>query len=203
MAQEKWLWFDVDDVLVDASTQLERSLRRLTGIHHPVHEWPSHSFADIYKIAHDRFDAMREAWACDRVLERSRVLDGSVDALKMGADKGYKIGLITARGWHPEGRQITQEMVDSNSMPVEQIIVMAFHESKSDLLLATKTDIVGFADDTPRHVEGALSCGWNGKLVSQPWNRESDLPRVASVLELVESLPPAHKPAAAPARMRR
>ena len=191
MSEAHWLWFDVDDVLVDTSTELERSLRGLTGLHLPAHQWSSHSFTDAYGLQPHQIEDMRLAWELDEVLERARPFDGVAASLKLAAQKGYHIGLITARGWHPEGQAITDAMVHDLGLPVERVLVLKFEDSKCDLLLSTGTQVAGFLDDTARHVEGALSCGWNAHLVTRPWNVSLPLPRVASTSAFVNALPDA------------
>lgn len=199
MSEESWLWFDVDDVLVDTSAELERSLRKLTGLHLPSHQWASHSFTDTYGLRPHQLEDMRAAWERDEVLERALPFDGAAEALRMAARKGYHVGLITARGWHPEGREITEAMARDLGMPVERVLLLKFEDSKRDLLLSTGTRVAGFLDDTARHVEGARSCGWDGRLVTRSWNVGFDLPRVGSTFEFVDSLPPAPSAARRPA----
>lgn len=191
MSKNPWVWFDVDDVLVDTSFQLEKSLRKFTGLDRPVAAWPNHMFTEIYGIPAEHRDLMRQAWVDDQVLETAELFDGVKEALELVATKGYRIGLITARAWHPNALNITEGMARDFGLPAERVILLNFVDSKHGLLEASGTEIAGFIDDTPRHVQGALDRGWLGRLATRSWNLGSEIPRVDSALHFAQDLQPA------------
>jgi len=179
---DKWVFFDVDDVLVDTSTPLELALRKMTGLHLPHTAWPNHMFTELYGIGKERAEEMRAVWVQERVLETAQVFDGVRETFHEFADEGYRLGLITARAWHPKAREITEAMVNENGLPVEEIKLMGFFDSKADILRDCGLSIHGFIDDTARHAQGVAALGVHSVLQSRFWNQSAvDTPRVERI----------------------
>lgn len=193
----KKLWLDVDDVLVETSPLTEASLRALTGKTIPISSWPHHHFAEIYGLDAQGVDAMCQAWMSERVLERAPLRAGVPEALNRLAEADFELGIITARGWHPYGREITEDMVATHRLPVSEIVVMDFEESKAEVLAALGARVDGMVDDTARHVRGFLERGVKAFIMSHSWNQRHDFPfRVDSICEFADHFaPPASRPA--------
>lgn len=212
MSSEKapWLWFDVDDVLVDSAPVFQASMDRWSGITVPWETWHHNHFHQFYGVRDDDQDTiarMKQVWRDDQVLERSPLRPGVADTLKHLHDQGFSLGLLTARAWHPDGVAITQAMVDGHQLPVNQIISMEYAATKADFLKASGTRVVGFVDDTIRHIEGCVAAGINAVLMAQPWNTQAThLDRVPQIDDyprwLRSNLSAADQPSA-PARARR
>lgn len=177
--QAPMVWFDVDDVLVDTSALMERTLRRMTGKTILSHTWPHHGFAEIYGFEKNDMARLREMWMEDGLLENAPIRKGVVEGMAAMAAAGLGIGLITARGWHPEGERLTWEMADRHGLAVSKVVVLTYEECKAEKLAALGERVDGFVDDTHRHVRACLAKGWDAHLMTQPWNVEhEDLPRV-------------------------
>lgn len=178
-----WLWFDVDDVLVHAAPLFQESLDRWSGTTMPWEKWPHNQFHKFYGVKDEDADTLtqlRKIWQDERILERAPLYDDVADTLRrLHEEEGYQLGLLTARAWHPDGVAITQAMADTHRLPVSKIISMDYSGTKAEFLQKTGTRVVGFIDDTVRHVEGCVNVGINAVLMHQPWNTEaSHLPRV-------------------------
>jgi FMN phosphatase YigB (HAD superfamily) len=197
-----WVWFDVDDVLVESTPLFQESLDRWTGTSVPWQTWTHNRFHQFYGIADDdelRIAQMKQRWKDDRILERSPLIEGVGEALRAIEAKGAKIGLLTARAWHENGVAITQAQVEQHRLPVSRIISMNYHETKAQFLQHTGTRVIGFIDDTPRHVEGCRTAGIDAVLMHQPWNTDADhLPRVHRLSEFVARLDPLLQPSPTP-----
>lgn len=168
-----WLWFDVDDVLVESTPLFQESLDRWSGTVVPWQTWTHNQFHKFYGVKDDddeTFALLRKQWKDDRILERSPLFEGVSETLQKLSDQGFKLGLLTARAWHPDGVAITQTMADDHHLPVSQIISMDYSGTKAEFLKKTGTRVEGFIDDTIRHVEGGVSAGFNAVLMHQPWN---------------------------------
>lgn len=63
-------------------------------------------------------------------------------------------------------------MVNLYGLPVQEIILLAFGESKKDLLLSRKEDICSFIDDSSQHIKDMVEIGVPSALVRRPWNKE-------------------------------
>lgn len=180
-----WVWFDVDDVVVDASPLFQESMDRWTGQVIPWQTWPDNHFPPLYGIQDDDEEGharMKDVWRADRILERAPVRPGVRAVMHQIKEAGCRIGLITARGWHEDGEGITRRMVKANGLPVSQVLSVFYNQSKAAILQATDTQVVAVLDDTPRHIAGCVAAGLPGWLLDQPWNvQATHLPRMASL----------------------
>lgn len=158
----------------------------------PWQTWTHNHFHKFYGVADDdqaTIKAIREAWEADQVLERSPLFPEVADALHALSDNGFRIGLLTARAWHPKGLEITQAMVDAHHLPVSRVVTLPWEGTKAGLLEASGTHVVGFIDDTIRHVDGCRTAGFNAVLRDQPWNSSAGhLPRVADLTVFVDRI---------------
>lgn len=185
-----WVWFDVDDVLVSSTPLFQESLDRWSGQVIPWQTWTHNHFHLFYGVASDdraTIQKLRQTWEEDQVLERSPLFPDAQDALHALAEDGFKIGLLTARAWHSRGLEVTEAMVEHHHLPVSRVITLPWESTKADLLQASGTRVVGFLDDTIRHVEGCREAGFNAVLRDQPWNVTAHhLPRVADLSAFVQ-----------------
>lgn len=197
------VWFDVDDVLVDTSELMELTLRRMTGRTIPSQTWPHHGFAEIYGFGQHEMGRLRDMWIEDQLLERAPLREGVAEALVSIGEAGYGMGLITARGWHPEGEALTWAMAAKHGLPVSEVVVLKYVDCKAERLESLGARVDGFIDDTHRHVRACRAKGWNACLMTQPWNHEhDDLPRVSRLADFAamisEGPAPARKARKAP-----
>jgi hypothetical protein len=187
-----WAWFDVDDVVVDATPLFQESMDRWKGTVIPWQTWAHNHFPHFYGIMDDDAEGiaqMKEVWRRDQILERAPVRAGVVAVLHRVKALGCRIGFLTARGWHEDSVAITQKVADQNALPVDRILSIPYAHSKAETLAATGTRVVGFVDDTPRHVEGCVAAGLNAMLLTQPWNVQAvHLPRVAHLDEFADRI---------------
>lgn len=179
----KTIWFDVDDVLVDTSFLMEQTMKALTGKVIPSQSWPHHGLCEIYGLPESGWKGIRERWLSDGVIERAPLREGVVKAMEDLAQSGFKLGLITARAWHPRGEEVTWDMASKHGLAVSDVVVLSFEESKAVKLKELGVDVSGFIDDTYRHVRECLDSGWQAYLLSQPWNKTFEAPRVDGLCE--------------------
>lgn len=181
--QDRWIFFDVDDVLVDTSKQIEQAMHKMTGLHLPCEQWPHHMFTELYKIGAERRDEMRALWVQEKILENAAVFPGVTSAMQQLAGDGYRLGLITARAWHPDARRITETFVNEHRLPVDEIRLLGFFDSKADVLRDSGLTIQGFVDDTTRHAQSCAEAGIPSVLLSRAWNQDApaSLPRIESL----------------------
>jgi hypothetical protein len=183
--EDEWVYYDVDDVLVAMSPELERALRAMTGRHLPCEQWPNHNFLENYGLSPDRHEEMVEGWRVHEIMEQAKIHAGVREAMMASVASGRKAGLITARGWHAQGRELTKRLVEENGLPISDIIVVGLTDKKADKLVETGKSIVGFVDDSARHVAGCRAEGIPAVLLDRPWNQTApkELPRVQSLAQ--------------------
>jgi FMN phosphatase YigB (HAD superfamily) len=204
---QPWVWFDVDDVVVESTPLFQESMDRWTGKVIPWQTWTHNRFHQFYGVRDDDADTiaqMKAVWKADQVLERSPLRPGVVEAMRQIHDMGCRLGFLTARAWHEEGVAITQSMAVTHRLPVDRIISMEYTQTKAEFLAQTGTRVIGFVDDTIRHVEGCRSAGFDAVLMDQPWNVEAvHLPRVKDMGEFAQHIARVLEPLALPSRRRR
>ena len=182
---KKWIIFDVDDVLVNFRQSMSNACKTINKDVHWT-KWTSYKHAEIYGFsssAHVK-TFMQEA----EVLENAKVEPGVRNVLQLLRDRGYSIGLITARGWHPRGEIITSNMVKDNELAVDKIILSHAHtDKKSEFINQFDGEIVAFLDDSPKHVMDFIEHGVTSYLMHRPWNVDDiDLPRVNTILQFLD-----------------
>jgi hypothetical protein len=183
------VWFDVDDVIVETSALMEKTLRRMTGKTILSQSWPHHGFAEIYGFKPGDMERLREMWMHDQLLERAPLREGVAEAMVSIRQSGYELGLITARGWHPQGEALTWAMAAKHGLPIGEVVVLSYEECKAKKLEDLGVRVDGFVDDTHRHVRACQAKGWSASLMTQPWNeKHEDVPRVSALGEFAQML---------------
>jgi hypothetical protein len=179
--EQKWLWFDVDDVFVDFASEVHASLTRMTGIHIPVEDWSTPEWPRLYG---NDFDAMRAFWIADQTLERCQFYPESESLLRKFQDDGFSIGLITARGWHPSAEEETLASFAKIGVVPDALVIVRHGESKADILASRGEHIVSFLEDSPVNARDCQAVGIPSTLLTRPWNADVvDVPRISSLAD--------------------
>ena len=100
------IWFDVDDCLTDTAPVIAQSMRRLTGIEMEPADWSHLNLLELYQLGPKDMDRVRDFWRKDELLERVEIFPHAKETLLVLHEAGYKIGLITARGWRTNNPQL-------------------------------------------------------------------------------------------------
>lgn len=185
MQQE--IWFDVDDVLVDTATQIHRSMLSRTQKDIPISSWENLMFTSLYQLGEGRASEMRAWWEEDQIIEKSTLYPHTVALLGSLSNAGYRIGLITARAWHPRARELTEDFISKNKLPVSDLKLLKFDESKKELLRPHAKQTVAFIDDSTHHVKGALELNIPSVLMRRSWNMKETEIHAIENLEQMES----------------
>ena len=183
----KWIILDVDDVVLNFRQSLVESFRA-NGLDIPWESWTNYHHVKIYNLPDEQ--AFHQHLITAKVLEKADLEPGCHEALGAIKEHGYKIGLLTARGWHPEGYKITQDFVGQHGLPVDKIVVSSGHlAKKSDYLTQFDGVTHGYLDDSIHHVEDFRAKGINNSyLLDRPWNKHSLLARVYSLDEFSQKI---------------
>ncbi len=182
---KKWVIFDVDDVLVNFRQSLYLACKK---INRDIHwdQWTSYDHPSIYGfVSQEQF---REFMAQHAVLENAVVEEGVKQTLQLLRDRDYSLGLITARGWHPDGKDITNKMVRDNDLAIDKVVVShVYTDKKSAFINQFDGEIVAYFDDSAHHVRDFLEHGVSSYLLDRPWNiSEIELPRIHSISEVLD-----------------
>lgn len=177
---QKWIVFDVDDVICNFRESLFQSFKKLG---HDVHwsTWSSYRHTEIYPIKDEKDFHLHMVNHC--VLENALIEENVKELFSQLKKDGYCIGLLTARAWHDNGYDITQKFIEKNNLPVDKLVISGQHmDKKSNHIGVFEGQIVAYIDDSIHHVEDFLAHNVPAFLMDRPWNQQAqDLPRVSSL----------------------
>ena len=136
---------DLDDTLGDLKNPMMEALGKHTGV--DIH-WSTWEAFDVPKI-HDSGYSF-------------------INQLKM---LGYYVVIITARGWHPDAFNLTDNWVREHNLNIDELLVIDNNQSKTDVI--KKFNNIAFSvDDRIRNCRDYIQSGLadNVILYSAPWN---------------------------------
>lgn len=177
--------FDVDEVVANIRDKIASVLHKVTGRDISPERWDTYDLSEIYGIDIDRCLA---AFLEHEVLENATLEPGAREAIKMTRESGYRVMMLTARGWHPDGDRLTREWLSAHGIIVDELRLIPVHASKVTTLEGTNT--LFFVDDNPRHIieaEGSTSI-LTPVLFTRPWNRSVEVRNRIDTLKEFESM---------------
>lgn len=183
---------DIDDTVGDMRTLMCDALNHFTGKDIHWTEWSRFRVEDFYKISFNEFfDVLTEYKVIENMLPHvnSTLL---VDRLK---DAGYHICFLTARSWHPNGRDITKEWLNVHGFHVDELMLCNVGESKSDILNSKFANIEFAVDDSVSHCREYVrnSRIKNVFVYDMPWNKceildNSHARRIQDLMEILDHM---------------
>jgi hypothetical protein len=103
---------------------------------------------------------------------------------------GYRIEVVTARGWHPEGEAATVAFLDAHGFAYDKLHVVPLGVPKTSAYLSIG-DIEAVIDDSPTHIRAAATLPnvKNTFVVDRPWNRAMEPHGAIRISEVTDLLP--------------
>jgi 5'(3')-deoxyribonucleotidase len=180
---DKWVIFDMDDVLVNLREAIQTALHRYTKKDIPWTTWDRYELHNIYEISHE--DCLA-AFLEHGILEAATLEPGALKVLQAAKMNGYKTSILTARGWHPEGAKQTIEWMARMGVEVDKLVLVPLGSNKADML--HEFGLVHlFVDDHPKNLEDMTSTGQVKHVIlrDRPWNKNRhEWPRINHLDEL-------------------
>lgn len=159
---------DLDDTLGDFKDPLMKALNKATGKRIHWSKWTNFDVPELYEISHDDF---LDICIKEKVIENTKVNETSASFLSDLKYFGYHNILITARGWHPNGRELTEQWLSDNELIIDEVIVVDVHQSKVDSI--AHIDGIEFSvDDRIKHCREYMQSNKVKYVVlyDAPWN---------------------------------
>jgi 5'(3')-deoxyribonucleotidase len=179
--------FDLDDTLANLREHLMDALNRRTGRQVHWSEWRRYELVSVYDVSVEQI----LAWVLeDRVLERATLEPHAREAVCAAREAGFRVAVVTARGWHPQGEAITRGWLDRHGLAVDAVHLVPAFGSKARVL-ARMGPVWHFVDDHAGHLHPARAVPSvrETHLIDRPWNREDTiLNRIHGLDELVRIL---------------
>lgn len=183
------LIFDCDDVIAAIGKSMCDMCSRMSGRECKTDDWIRYNYFTDLGITPADFLAGIVSY---KILENAPVFDGAIEAIKEAQLAGYDIAVVTARGFHPKGEEVTKRWFKSLGIDLDYLYVVGPSQSKLDAIreLCAK-GAIGYVDDHHLHLETIKSAELDLALflMDQPWNRKcTDFKRVYSIDEFISGV---------------
>lgn len=183
--------FDVDDVICDLKFIIHKALHTELGIDIAHEKWFSFNLEKVYGVPmKEIFDAFHK----HDILRNGKLNDEIYKTLDYLKNEKIDTMALTARGWHPEGNEITRVFFEENKINIPRIHVVNHSESKAKVISQLNDfEVVGFVDDNIKHiVDTKLECGdkvGNYFLRTQPWNMDFEKCNIVKRIDSLNDIP--------------
>lgn len=167
---------DIDDTLVNLRDPLMQSLNEYTGKDIHWNDWDAYNLAEIYGMT------IVDFYAClmeSDVLRKAKPLENTVEFCQYLIDNNYLVLMVTARGWHPQGAEITRQLLEENKIPYHDLYLTKYNESKYKAI--ERYGAIDLAvDDSFKHIEDYKHSGMvkHSVLFHNPWNKNHEHDKV-------------------------
>ena len=167
---EKVFVCDLDDVVIDLSSQISKDMHDSHGILVPKEDWFYFDFRQYLPLSRkDIFNVIIEKDS----LQKAKPFYDSKDFLEGFKDSHVKLFILTSRSWHNDAMKQTVRYFKNNDLHNDKIIISQAGIDKSEYLkqIAEQYEIVGFVDDNVDNIKGALGIVENIYIKNNPWNK--------------------------------
>lgn len=170
-SNEKWVGFDLDDVLANMRDDMVRSFSQRCGIDYQVSDWTDYTFFQ----KHMNLDEFLKMIVDDEIIRKCKPDVGVFDALDELKGEGYSSAVITARGYHPGAHELTQAWFREHKLDIDRLVIVGSNQSKADVLHELPP-LCAYVDDHPGHLDAIfkkLGPDVSPKLclMDRPWNQ--------------------------------
>lgn len=168
---KKTIILDLDDTLGCLKSRLQEIYRRATGDNTiSYNDWDNYGHPNRYGISSEQ---LSELFIEDNSLQLMKPFEGAVEVTALMKSRGFNVEIVTARGWHPDGYNVTKKWLDDNYISYDRINIVPLFQCKEE---ATRhiENVALFVDDRLDHCVNVYESGRIGKslVLAQPWNRD-------------------------------
>lgn len=191
MSQEKFIIFDMDDVVAqmrEVLTEFFNGVSKNGYVHHK--DWHTLDCKELYGVDFDP-----QAMIDEKIIERCEPEADAKETFDKLHEMGFKIVVATARGWHPQGAELTEEWLHKHDLHQDEIHAVSLSgKGKTEVFdkVAQRGRIAGFIDDQDKYLSQSHSHDGVEKTfaMNRPWNLESKAfdHRVDSLTEFRQSV---------------
>ncbi len=189
ITEQPFIVFDLDDTLANLRHHIHEAMTLSTGRHIPIEAWSDYSIYEKFGVTYDQFLDIIKTHQCLEKCHPEAFVHHVIQSLR---DEGYRIGVMTARGWHPEGYAITLQWFELHGIHVDKLAVVC-HAPKGHSIHEHFSNVAAFIDDHPKHVASVEAVGIPSWLMVRPWGQSFEHPRriecLSVFLDEVRALP--------------
>jgi hypothetical protein len=163
--------FDLDEVILNLRDGCHAALARRLGGYPHWSQWTDFLHMEKRGVLVKQFlDMIVE----ECILETATIEPGAWEAINWIRDLGFRTAVVTARGYHPRGEQITNDWLEQHDIVMDEVVVVPFGKTKVDAL-RDLGDVAAYIDDHADHIAALHGAGVGGMLVlhDRPWNQNA------------------------------
>ena len=142
----------------------------------PFHwrEWKNYDFYSGF-MSREEFAQMI---VDDGMLERCQPEPGAARIMRQLKEEGLQIAILTARGFHPNAREVTLRHLELHGMPVDHLEIVEHQKGKAVPALALP-NLISYVDDHVGHLDAIGKAfeqagrDLHMSLMTRPWNEHA------------------------------
>lgn len=161
--------FDLDDTLLNLHVPLIEMLNQRTGMNRCPKTVETFTIEEDYGIDQKTFFKWAEE---SMVLESGIIHDGAVELFRTLREQDTRIAIITARGWHPNAMQVTEDWLHLNGLVPDELHIVSMACNKNNSTRHMKKVRLA-VDDREHHVHHFSKLTENAFLYKQGWNKHA------------------------------
>lgn len=176
--------FDFDDVIGNLITPMIEAINKATGCDFSEDEHTQYDIVEAYDISPEEFFEIMIDFKVLENLKPFHDVKHVFDTVK----ETHLIHIVTARQWHPNARNITEEWLKKHELHYDHLTFTSHHQSKVEAIV--HWDEVALAvDDRDAHCEAYSKHDKVEKvlILDKPWNRNLEgIERISSLSEILK-----------------
>ena len=179
---------DIDDTLADLRSPMCNSLNMVCESKYHWEQWTGdNTVENLYDISTDQ---LLSAIEDDSLLENLIPHPEVSEFMHMLHKLDYYVTFLTARAWHPRGKEITSRWLTSHNIEYDRLIVCPLEANKAEIVKTNFVNVDFTVDDSVRHCyayakEQSIK---NVYMYDMPWNRNITDSRIQRITSLTEIL---------------
>lgn len=193
MSDKKIAIIDCDDVIVNLKDHLLISLNEEFGRDYKPEEWVTYDLTELYEVD---FDNILELFHKYDIIGSSKPFDYSLDAVNKLQEMGFECHLLTARGWHKNALELTQNSLEGWGFKMDEIHILPNGINKGQYLRLKGLGGDFFIDDNFEHARSVAMTNKVDKvyLRNESWNineclkKFNNIERVDNLREAAEKI---------------
>lgn len=162
---------DMDEVMCDTLPPILAQLNAIDNTSITEDEIVNYDFTNFFNVTHDQ---IHDIFVNTNILETVAPFPGACEALRELKAMGYKIHIITARAWHPDGVKMTMEWLDKHGGVYDSVSVSyGGRQEKSEVYRTVASEFAYLVDDGMHNIFDACQSGIVREvaIMRAPWNK--------------------------------
>ena len=184
---------DLDDVQADLFRCMRHALNGYTGLDRTPAHFNTFNITEVYPGL--QMDEFFNLLICDKILENLKPLEGAAEATRTMKSAGLTINVVTARDWHPEGKNLSIDWLERHGFVFDRLEVTCPNISKEVAYRKFGAQFELIADDHMKNINHAIDSKLFKRVavIDKPWNRwetgfEAHGQRYSSLLDVALEL---------------